>query len=215
MFPSGGHYGGLVYMRTASLFRTLGGAYGRDRVDRALGRYMRAFRFDHPGPDRLVEALHETGGAELARAARVGLFERGWIDFVVSDISDSKQAEPAGVFDRPHGRETVATGALTGTHQGSALIVRRGNLRLPVDIEIVLESGRRERVRWRGQSDWTRLEYTGPEALVAVVVDPDAKIELDERRDNNSKQIANNPSFAHVLESTAYLTSIVSLFMSP
>ncbi|MFO0659329.1 MAG: M1 family metallopeptidase [Polyangiaceae bacterium] len=213
-FPTGAHYGGLVYMRTATLMRTLGAAFGRDLVDRALARYTRAHRFRHPTPRDLLSELRNAGGPELARAAYSGLFERGWVDFAVTDFSSTKQSLPAGIFDRPSGRETVATGAHTGAFAGWATVVRRGTLRMPVDIDLIFEGGRRERTHWRGQSDWARVEYSGPEQLVGIEVDPDGKIEIDERRDNNGKQLAPTGAW-RVFDHVAYSTSLLAFIFSP
>ncbi|HZU84095.1 MAG TPA: M1 family metallopeptidase, partial [Polyangiaceae bacterium] len=76
-FSSGAAYGRLVYARTASVLATLARVYGDEAVGRALGRYARRFRFEHPGPEQLASAFERELGAGAAQALRRALFEKG------------------------------------------------------------------------------------------------------------------------------------------
>ena len=214
-FPTAHHYGSLVYARTASLLRTLGGAFGRDVVDRGLGSYTRRQRFAHPQPSDLLDAFGDAGGPDLREALRVGLFERGWVDYAVEQISAAPQTRPGGIFDGPSGRETIATGTGTGTFTGVAVVVRRGTLALPVDIDLHFADGTKLRQSWSGRERWIRYTVTGPAELVRVVVDPDERLELDERWDNNARAVRPTTTAWRVWERLAYLLSVAAVVLSP
>ena len=189
-FGTAGHYGRLVYSRTAALMSTLEGAYGAQVLDRAMGRYARAHRFGHPDARHLLAALDEVGGPSLAEAARVGFFEKGWVDFAVVDAGTFARRSPHGVFDRDGARETVTTNDTSGDHDAWAVVVRRGTLQLPVDIELGFADGTRRRTRWSGEGAWVRVTDVARAPLAWVVVDPDHRIVLDERLDDNARRLS-------------------------
>jgi hypothetical protein len=183
-FSTGSNYGALVYSRTASLIETLARVYGRDAVDRALGRYTRRYRFEHPGPGEFVEVFAEVLGADVATTLRTALFDRGWVDYVVDRVVSSPTQTPAGLFDREGKRETQ-TRADQGPWEGSVLVRRRGTLVFPVEVELQLEDGTTHRERWDGVGDSTWIAWHGSSALVAAVVDPDDHVLVDANLENN------------------------------
>jgi hypothetical protein len=214
-FPSARSYGRMVYSRTATLFHTLAGAYGVEAVERALGRYARAYRFQHPDPRHLLAAFEDVIGAEARENLRLGLFERGWVDYAVTAFQSTKHTTPTGVFDRAAGRETLASSTPTGAYDGWALLVRRGTLRLPVDVELRFADGEMRRERWDGKGDWARLDYSGPSELTSVVIDPDQKISLDERFSNNAASRHPSRIAPRVFERALYAAELFDLLVAP
>ncbi len=214
-FATASHYGRLVYSRTAALLSSLAGAYGDDVVERAIGRYARGHRFGHPDARHLLAALDEVGGPALAEAAKIGLFERGWIDLAIVDVGTAPRRSPHGVFDREGGRETVKTTDATGEHDAWVVVARRGTLELPVDIELGFVDGTRRRVRWSGRGPWVRMSQTAASPLAWAVVDPDHRIALDERLDNNARRLAAAPAPLRALERLTHLGATAALFALP
>ena len=214
-FPSWNAYAKTVYSRTATLLQSLGGAFGRDVVERALGRYARAYRFQHPDARHLLAAFADVGGDDLREALRAGLFDRGWVDFAVSDVYSAKHTSALGVFDRSTGRETVARRSEEDGYDGWALVVRRGNLVLPVDVDLLLSDGSTTRTHWNGVGEWTRITYQGPLELVGAIVDPEGKLPIDDDFANNARSL--DPSFIayRTWERSAYLLALVSLATAP
>ncbi|MCC6647205.1 MAG: M1 family metallopeptidase [Polyangiaceae bacterium] len=210
-----GHYARLVYSRTAALMSSLAGAYGPDVVERAVGRYTRGHRFGHPDARHLLAALDEVGGSELAEAARVGLFERGWIDLAVVDAGTVPRRSPKGVFDREGGRETVTTMDASGDHDVWAVVARRGSLELPVDVELGLADGTRRRVRWEGRGPWVRVTAVSRSPLAWVVVDPDHAIALDERLDDNALALSRGAPPLRLLERLTHAGAAATLLTLP
>ena len=196
-FATGSAYGGLVYNRTAALLETLRRVWGNDVMQRAMGTYARAFRFQHPTPDDLISTFraamsesHEGNasgerGERVAEILHTALFDKGWIDFVVTDISSYPAHEPWGIFDVNGKRETVSKGAPSQRSSGWVLVTRRGTLSFPVDIELVADDGTRTRADWDGKGESIRIPYNGNSPLRAAIVDPDNRILLDENPENN------------------------------
>jgi Peptidase family M1 domain len=185
-FMTGNAYGALVYFRTSAVLETMRRVYGDELVLAALGRYARKNRFLHPVPDELLGVFSEVMGPVAAATLRTAYFEKGWVDYVVADVRSHPIHDAAGVFDRDGKRETVGEGKTGGgMHEGWALVQRRGTLAFPVDIELTLEDGSTQRVRWNGEGDSIRVPYTGSSALRSAVVDPDERVVIDQMRTNN------------------------------
>lgn len=184
-FATGSTYGALVYSRTATILETLARVYGKAKMDRALGVYARKFRFQHPTPNDLVTTIAAEIGPDAADNLRVALFDKGWIDYAITQSSSHPSFASAGLFDRDGKRETVLPRTSTGRYDGWVLVVRRGTLRLPVTVELVATDGTRSRVHLDGQSESFRVPYTGTSPLASAVIDPDDTILLDEHPDDN------------------------------
>ncbi|MEO8876130.1 MAG: M1 family aminopeptidase, partial [Polyangiaceae bacterium] len=223
-FPTGGAYGSLVYSRTATILETFRRAYGDEPFFRALGTYARRWRFRHPTPDDLIRCFAETLGDAAAIELRASLFDRSVVDYVASDISASEVTTSAGIFDYSGKRETVARSVRSG-FEGWVLVERRGNLHLPVDVDLIFASGARERRHWDGIGDTTRIFYRGKDPLRYAVVDPDDRILLDENRANNRIAVGNQaaaaivhsvvPDAPRTLERLSYWSSILLELVAP
>ncbi|MEO7113905.1 MAG: M1 family metallopeptidase [Polyangiaceae bacterium] len=220
-FPTGGAYGSLVYSRTATILETFRRAYGDAPFMQALGNYTRRFRFRHPTPDDFIGCFRETLGDGAARELHAALFERGAVDYVALDINAREVMSSGGMFDFDGKRETV-TRASRGGYEGSVLVERRGPLHLPVDIDLVFESGARERRHWDGYGATTRIFYKGSDPLRYALVDPDDRILLDENRANNRIAVGGDasivqlvPAAPRALERLSYWASVVLQVLAP
>lgn len=186
-FASFQELGGLVYARTATLLATLERVHGSARIRTLLGRYARAYRFTHPSPKHLLAVATEVLGADGAATLQQALFDRSTVDYRIESVQSVPKSPPAGVFDRPEGRETVAQERPSHASWAGRVTVRRdGALRFPVAIDLLLEDGRRERRSWDGQEHRIVLDYAGSTPLVGAVVDPERRILLDDNLLNNA-----------------------------
>ena len=186
-FTTGGNYGGLVYGRTATLVETMRRVYGDEPVGRALGRYARLYRFQHPGPEQLLAVFEEVLGTRVAGMMRSALFDEGWVDFAVEQVRTRESTRPAGIFDTGGKREKSAGGKSdNGGSENSVLVRRRGTLVLPVDIALTMADGTTRIEHWDGEDEAKRFAWHDTQALRGVVVDPDERVLLDPNRQNNS-----------------------------
>jgi Peptidase family M1 domain len=179
--------GAIVYSRTAIVMATMGRVYGEARVAHAVGTYTRRFRFLHPTPSDFSSVMQEELGADAAAALSSALFARGTVDYLVRDISNAPAPSAAGVFDGPSGRQQKKPDPphAVGQYAGRVVIFRHGTLELPVDIELVCEDGSRQRRHWDGHGFTHNVDYSGPSQIVAVSVDPEHRILLDDDLTNN------------------------------
>ena len=224
-FPTGASYGSLVYSRTATILETFRRVYGEENFWAAMTDYTKKWRFSHPTPDDFVACFYDKVSPDAARELHAALFDRGAVDYVVSDMGSREITSAAGIFDEAGKRETMK-GASRGSYEGWVLVSRRGPLHLPVDIDLVLASGARERRRWDGDGDTTRIVYRGSDPLAFAIVDPDQKILLDENRSNNDGIVTGRPVGAlltqaivpgasRTLERLSYWASLVLEILSP
>jgi hypothetical protein len=196
-FTTGDDYGTLVYFRTAAVFDTLRRVYGDAAVARALGTYARAQRFRHPGPDALLHAFSDVLGADVAATLRTALFDKGWVDYVAMAMDDHVDG---------------------GVHDGWALVLRRGTLSFPVDVELRYADGSSERRVWDGSGDSMRFAYAGAaSALRSVVVDPDRRVTLDQNYTNDAMTATDAPKAGapNALERATYFADLLVQAVGP
>jgi hypothetical protein len=99
-------------------------------------------------------------------------------------------AEPTGVFERGATRvtETPAEPPSENRHRCRVLVRRLGTIDVPVEVELHLEDGSRERRRWAAGETWASFEHTGKQRVVAALIDPDLSVLLDANLGNNGKR---------------------------
>jgi hypothetical protein len=192
-FASGADYSALVYSRAATLLETIARVHGRDALRGALGRYARAHRFGHPDPDDLLRAIGEGLGAEVADTTREALMAAGRVDYAVDQlVPDRLGDEPAWVRVRRH-----------------------GTLRFPVDVDLHDESGSVERLRWDAAGDHALFDHAGPGRLVAVVIDPETRVLLDEDLSNNAQRASRARLAPRVLTHAAFAAALLLAVLAP
>jgi hypothetical protein len=216
-FTTGANYGGLVYARTAAIVETLRRVYGDEPVLRALGRYARRFRFQHPGPADLLAVFDEVLGARVAATLRTALFDEGWVDYAVDGVWARKAERAAGMFDRDGKRDRVEPGAREeGGWDDAVLVRRRGTLSFPVDVDILLADGTTRREHWDGEGQSRRFAWHGDVAVVGCVVDPEDRVMVDGDLANNRGAASGHAGGGrNVLERVLYFTQLALQAGSP
>ena len=216
-FVSFGEIGSLVYARTGIILETIARTYGESALRRALGRYARRYRFEHPGPKHLVAVVREVMGDEPADFLHRALFEGGTVDFLASDLQSTLERPPAGVFDEKGTRKSVPMEEHSrgpARWQGRVIVYRHGSLQLPVDVELRFEDGSRVRKHWDGRARWQAFDSEGKSALVSAVVDPDQKVPLDDDLTNNAVRRGSG-STARLVERALYLSELLEGALGP
>lgn len=195
-FATGSDYTRLIYFRTATLLTTLERVYGAEVVQRAIGRYARRYRFAHPGPEQLLQAVGEVVGRDAEEQLRAALSLDGWVDYAVDELRS--EARPRA-----------------GAWRGDVLVRRMGTLSFPVDVDLVGADDSVTRVRWDGRESTTRIAYRGTSRLVGAVVDPARRVLLDERLDNNARALAPPLYAPRVLEVGAFVSALGLSLLAP
>jgi hypothetical protein len=210
-FRGFGQLAGLVYSRTAATLDTIARVYGQERLQQALGRYARRYRFDHPEPEHLLHAVSESVGREAAEQLRLALVDGGWVDYVAGEIHTVKESSPGGFLGKD---ENTTPSQTTSEWISQTHVIRRGTLELPVEIELTLEEGSTQRRTWNGRGDSHRISLKHPQRVVALVVDPDTRIGLDQNLLNNATSTG-SVSTPRVSERLSYWAAIMLRFAGP
>ncbi|HVW25808.1 MAG TPA: M1 family metallopeptidase [Polyangiaceae bacterium] len=216
-FVSFREIGALVYARTGIILSTLGRVYGKAALDRALGRYARRYRFEHPGPKHLLAILREVMGDDAESFARAALLEGGTVDFVAKDLHSLPVRPKAGVFDGPGGRveQAAPDRAATPSRWASRVLVfRHGSLRVPVDVALTFQDGTRTVRRWDGRGRRQAFDSESESPLVAAQVDPDLRVLLDDDLVNGAVT-SNRPGVARIAERGAYIEELLLGVLGP
>lgn len=188
-FEHAADYASLVYSRTATIFQTFSRVYGQENVMRALGRYARRYRFEHPGVEELIAAMRDVLGEGAEANLRRALLERGFIDYAVTEANSELRAD--------------------GRFEGFAVVNRYGTLAFPVEVELLSQDGEVERILWDGEDHSLRIPYAGSSPLSSVTVDPESRVFLDENLFNNSIAIDNPRLSTTILERLGYLAALL------
>lgn len=183
----------LVYARTDVTLETIARVYGASELGRALSRYARRYRFEHPLPKHLLSVVRETVGEEAAEELHAALLEGGFVDFVAKDLRTTRVLPESGIFDRQGKRETKDPPRTSERWASRVIVHRHGTLRLPVDVEIHFEDGSHVRKHWDARERWRAFEVEGSSRAVLAIVDPEHRVLLDENLSNNS--VSRTPSF--------------------
>jgi hypothetical protein len=214
-FPGFRALAALVYSRTGTALETLARVYGREPLERAIGRYAREQRFAHPEPEDFFRVVRQELGQEAGDALELALVERGRVDYVVRELQTAPERTPGGVFDQKSGRTTVPATAATGGHfRGRVVVYRHGELELPVDVELVDAQGARTRVRWDGRGTHHVVDFRGNAPLAFARVDPDHRVLLDDDLLNNA--VARSPEAPlRTLERALYFAELGFALLGP
>ncbi|QQR72318.1 MAG: M1 family metallopeptidase [Holophagales bacterium] len=166
-------YGTLVYDGAALAFLQLERLIGRDAFDRGLAQLATRQRHAHPTSADFVRALSAAAGEDLSPLWEELMGGTGSVDYAVADAT-SEPDESGGSF------------------ASTATIERRGERRLPVEIELRFADGSTRRAVWDGRERWARLRIVGP-PLVDVRLDPQRRLVLDADRLDDSFRLAPDP----------------------
>jgi hypothetical protein len=167
-FVDGRDYVDNVYGRAATALVTLARVHGAEAMQRTLRRYATEHRFEHPTPADLVRDVREELGFDAARALEA-VFAGGRFDAYVNRFA-SRPSE-----------------ASEGAWVGTVDVGRRGDVVLPVTVEVRSADGMRTRLEWTGLEEVASLEWVGRAPIVSVRLDPDGKLLLDEDLSNHAR----------------------------
>ncbi len=200
------------YPRTAAALRTLAGIVGRDAFLRGMRRYSETWRYRHPYPDAFFAAFQEGAGVDVGWYFDQVFRGTGTVDYQVS-VERERVKPPRGMFQDQPGEpfakapaakdedeedDSSGEGEASDTDasdedgrpwRSTVLLVRKGELCLPLTTELRFEDGSSERLLWTREEQqlgrWTRIRLEERPELVAVLLDPDGLNYLDADRSND------------------------------
>ncbi|MCG6927540.1 MAG: M1 family metallopeptidase [Acidobacteria bacterium] len=184
-----------IYTRTALTLETLERLLGEETMSRVMRTYHERWRFGHPGSEDFYVVASEVAGQDLGWFFERTVERPGFLDYEVASVRSGRDPGPGGILDDGAAATVSLPETADGTEDGNedswrsvVLVRRRGELVLPVEVELQFEGAPPERRQWDGRDRWVRYEATGPHRLVAAVVDPDDRLVLDVNRLNNARR---------------------------
>ncbi len=163
-------YRANVYYKASLLLQTLENLLGEEKMKQLLTRYFRRYKFEHPTTEDFIQLAIEAGGQDLDRFFSQFLFGTGVCDYQVARIESKPLKE--------EGEQQI--------YQTRVLLKRPGDVKIPVEILVELENGRKIKRIWDGQARWHRLELQTESKIESATIDPENKIVLDIDVNNNS-----------------------------
>jgi hypothetical protein len=165
---------------------------GPDRMRALLHGYVARHRFGHPTTaDFLAMLDHHVPEPALRRFLRQAVQTDGGLDYAVAEVRARPLTAPRGHFttDLDRARRAAAQARSGEGHENEVLLRRRGELVIPVEVELRFASGKPRRLAWDGQARWHRLVVTDRRPVVAAVIDPDEKLALERTRLDNGLRV--------------------------
>jgi len=203
-YQSRGSYVINSYGKPGLVLQTLEGLLGEDTMVRVLRTYARRYRFAHPRTEDFIETVEEVTGESWRWFFDETFFSSELCDYAI-EVRSQKVEPPTGWFEEPDGSLALTPDAegedAAEPGEGDAkpgfesrvTVIRKGGVRMPVEVRVDFADGRRILETWDGRDRWTRFTYTGAR-VVQAIVDPDGKIAIDVDRSNNEWILDEGPA---------------------
>ena len=207
-FYNRGSYGANVYMRAATLLRTLEGYLGEPAWSRIMRTYHMRYRFRHPAKADFVGVVNEIAGKDMTWFFDTLLDGTEAFDYGVAVVSSVKvPVRRRGVYDTNGTREEwtqkkiealetsqakAPVGGAAKTSYLTTVVLRRyGEARLGGDAKVQVlvrfKDGSSETRAWDGQARWARLEFIKSVEAESAQIDPENILLIDANLANNSR----------------------------
>jgi Peptidase family M1 domain len=174
-----------VYGRSALALRTLERQIGWPRMRKLLRDYVDRHRFTHPrGVDffRTVDA-HVTRKS-IRQFTRAAIESSGVLDYEVARVYAIGLRKPRGRYDTSFDKRRRNLINIKG-YENRVLLHRKGELRLPIEVELRFAGGSKKRVRWDGQNRWHWITVHHERPIRSAEIDPHRTLALERTVLNN------------------------------
>lgn len=208
-----GTYAAMSYSKPAMALKVLEGVLGTEEMDRVMRAFFEQVRFTHPTTQDFLRITSEAAGRDLRPILEPMLFGTGTVDFKVAEVRNTPKedakgydfsADPPKLIEKPKekkGEKPDAAGAKKGGGDGAkpkakekgdkkkkydstVTVQRKGDLQLPVEVEVSFSDGTKKMEKWDGSGRHYKWTYVGPK-VTQVIVDPAGKVPIDLDRLNN------------------------------
>jgi hypothetical protein len=193
-------YGFYSYARPSLVLHTLAGVVGDETMARIMRTYHERWRFRHPRGEDFYAVASEVAGRDLSAFFAQTMEKPGVFAPAVVSLSSEPRSEPRGRLtdDLPaksvseseaRARAAEAEAQHKTLYHSVVELRQRGEIALPVEVELAWENGPPERRTWSGEERWARWEIDRPQRLLAVTIDPDRKLPLDSSWLDNARRL--------------------------
>src|SRR5262249_40950826 len=172
-------YGGVTYGKTASVLLTLENIVGQDTMLKAMHAYFMKYRFTHPTKEDFLKTVEEVSDKDLRWYFNQAIYGSQVLDYEVLNAN----SYPVDWFKDRDKKDAKKDEPIL---QSFVSVHRKGDLVMPIEIEVKFDDGEKIREHWDGQSRWMRFSYQKKAKVVSAEIDPDHKIYMDRDNFNNS-----------------------------
>ena len=183
-FLGGNSYGANSYSKAELMLRTLKRFMGKDRFAAMIKDYSMRWWFKHPCPEDFAAIVSEYSGTDMDWFLNQFLYGSEKMDYAIGSISNRKERPLRGFLDGEYRESTAAQ--RTDLYTSEVIIRRLGEVKIPIEIQVVFENGEEVIEKWDGQYRWQKFTYEKPSPVIKAVADPEFKLVLDIDRTNNS-----------------------------
>ena len=191
-----GSYSMMSYNKAATWLFTLMGIVGEETINGIFREYYRKWAFRHPSGKDFVDVVNEVVvrihgdrfGNDMNWFFDQVLYGTGICDYKVAGIRNRK--DPG--FRQPTNDADTADQTVSKDrplYRSAVDLERAGEVMLPVEILIRFDNGDEITEYWDGKSRFVSFEYSGPEKISWVKIDPEYKIRMDINFINNSMTV--------------------------
>lgn len=184
-FMEGPSYGANSYSKASLMLRTLKRFMGEELFSLMIKAYSKRFRFKHSRPVDFYDAVSEFAGQDMSWFLDQFIYGSGKVDYAIESIRSRRIEELRGWYDGVY-REGKDKAPQTPFFDTEVVVRRLGEVRIPVEVLVIFEDGKRIQERWDGQYRWRKYSYRRSARIKAAVIDPRFKMVLDVNRTNNS-----------------------------
>ena len=193
-YASNHSYSVISYDKSSLVLRTLENRLGREKMDAVMRAYFARVRFTHPTTEDFLRIVSEEAGEDLRPFLSPLLFGTGTVDFSVLSVRNRKASPPKGYdlsrdppvfFPKPGGGKKEGGKKERGLWSSEVLVLREGQLILPVTVRVHFADGTQRDLSWDGGGRRKTFFFPGGPKVVKVEVDPEGKVPLDRNRFNN------------------------------
>ncbi len=188
-FLNSDSYSANSYAKAEVMLRTLKRILGEAVFAPLIKDYSRGNWYSHPSPSDFYESVSRHAGRDLSGFLDQFIYGAGRCDYALASIENARPEPRRGWFDGEYREEKGADGE---GYEAEVVVRRLGEVRVPVELEVVFKDGLKIRETWDGQYLWRRFRYRAASPVERAVVDPDFKIAADINRTNNSLAVKAN-----------------------
>jgi hypothetical protein len=198
-FKTGPDVGKSTYGRAAAALATLEQQVGRETFARIMRAYAERWAFRHPSTDDFLQIASEISGKDLRQLGDALFRGTTGLDDAVAQLQCSPVPPVWGFTGTDGGTPTFTPRrppGPTGDVRCEALVERRGDLPLPLDVQLTFAGGTNERRALPPGEAWSRITTERPlpgGRVTLAEVHPGAPSAMDTQPVNDARSLDATP----------------------
>jgi Peptidase family M1 domain len=198
-FKTGLEVGRSTYGRAAASLALLEQQVGPETFDRVVRSYAERWAFRHPSTDDFLQVASEVSGKDLRPLGKALFRGTAGLDDSVADLRCATPRPPSGFFDADGGTPVLGAPRVAGSGDDvrcEVLVERRGDLPLPLDVQLTFADGTQLQRDVAPGELWTRILTERPSPggrVIRAEVHPGRRPALDTSPGNDVRSLDATP----------------------